>query len=945
MKTPFSTKLAMPSTKRSLAFLLSGLTLSFSLEVSAVDLSAQKLFGKWNQTTNPVDFQMGNGQGTLAVSEKWIVVGAPSADEVQENQGSVQVFNAATGLWVRKLSYPIANKPNIGFGQSCAIAGDLIAVGAPDFSKSTAGSVYVFNANTGRVIATIALPFAQGDNGAPGDQFGTSIAIFGTRLLIGSPAGNAGKGIAYIYDYTNPAFNRQLTDTMGQAGDGFGSSVAVEGNIGIVGSPNMSNGLLVKTGGFLAFDMTTGELLHRFTPPGAIAGDTAGSAVALAKGLVIMSANTKPTAKGKVVTYNLMTGADTTLAPSGSESEVGDLFGSSISSTQSGLIIIGAPGKNTNQGAAYVFDLNSNSTTELMKIPAPQNTAQAFGSSVALMGETAIIAASKDSTGGKPTDQLGSLYLLKPITSQLPLKKIVAKGDFAPGAESIFFNAFSDVCINADSEIAFTSTLTGVGSNAGKDTGVFSSLNPTGLELFKKSRGDFAAGKGTINQVTKALLNEPGRTIYQTSGLPSGANIAVSALNNQAIYYGTGEFDFFRTGSPITTFQTPPPLNNNNGAVPLSFTQVVQSRTANLVSVTCTLRLNDNGTSPTSDSGLFSTNFTTPAAIETKREGLDASLPTPSGPTILGQFTGRVVQYDALTVFTAAVSNVAKTADQAIFAKSFGGPTTLISQKGQAVNNAEGTSIPGAAFASYIAESADATSVLYRATIAGTPTFPVPAAQNEGLWLHNGVTTRQILRKGVDLGASAGLSGVRIAKFISFWQTKGQQMAFVQLAGTGVTSANDQALLLVQSNLANKLLVLIREGQIAPNCGNATIGVINRVEVEPHQGTYLVLTTLVGAAKGTDLALFQGASSLLVTAEKDTLRRPYLVLRKGQLFDNQPSKVKSFSLPANNLTAGGAGATGLGKAIQEGTNPAVINDSVIVVEFDNGVRQIMKGKL
>ena len=33
------------------------------------------------------------------------------------------------------------------------------------------------------------------------------------------------------------------------------------------------------------------------------------------------------------------------------------------------------------------------------------------------------------------------------------------------------------------------------------------------------------------------------------------------------------------------------------------------------------------------------------------------------------------------------------------------------------------------------------------------------------------------------------------------------------------------------------------------------------------------------------------------------------------------------------------------KAIQEGTDPTAINDSVIVVEFDNGVRQIMKGKL
>jgi hypothetical protein len=315
-----------------------------------------------------------------------------------------------------------------------------------------------------------------------------------------------------------------------------------------------------------------------------------------------------------------------------------------------------------------------------------------------------------------------------------------------------------------------------------------------------------------------------------------------------------------------------------------------------------------------------------------------------------------VAQYDALTVFATAVAGGApKTQDQAIFSRTFGGATATVSQKGVSpVHNAESTPITGATFASYIGESADATNVLFRATIAGTPASAFPAAENEGLWLYNGNGTigRQILRKGVNLGAITanfippqGLAGVRIAKFISFWQTNGQQLALVQLAGTGVTAANDQALLLLQSNPANQLAVLIREGQIAPNCGNATIGVINRVEVEPHRGTYLVLSTLVGAAKGTDLALFQGASSLPVTATTDTLRRPYLVLRKGQLFNNQPSKVKSFSLPANNLTAGGAGATGLGKAIQEGTDPTAINDSVIVVEFDNGVRQIMKGKL
>jgi hypothetical protein len=732
MKTPFSTNLATPSKKRSLAFLLSGLTLALSLNVSAVDLSAQKLFGRWN--ANPANFEMGNGHGTLAVSEKWIVVGTPSADEGAPDQGSVQVFNAVTGLWTRKLTYPIAADNDRRLGQSCAIFGDVIAVGAPDVSNATTGSVFIFNATSGKILSTIILPSGLGENGAPGDQFGTSLAIFGTRLLIGSPADDAGKGSAYIYDYTKSEIEPiKLTDTSGLAADGFGTSVAVEGNIGIVGSPNMSNGLTVKTGGFLAFDMTTGALLKRFTPTGAAAGDTAGLAVALAKGLVIMHAtSTASPTTGKVVTYNLLTGEEITLAPS--DSTAGDLFGSSISSTQSGLIIIGAPGKNTNQGAAYIYDLNtisSTNTTELMKIPAPQNTVQAFGSAVALLGETAIIAASKDSTAGP---NVGSVYVIKPITSQMPLKKVAARGDFAPGAESILFNAFSDVCINADSEIAFTSTLTGPGSNSGKDTGIWSTLNPAGLELVNKSRNLFDGGVGTINVLTRALLNVPSRAIYQASLLPVGKSTAISPINNQSIYFGTGEDDFYRTGTPFSTFETPVGANAPDGAVPLGFTQVVQSRAADLLSVTCTLRPNVNGTLPTNDSGLFSSNFTTP--IETKREGFAAFA---SGPT-LGQFTGRVAQHDALTVFATAVAGGApKTQDQAIFSRTFGGATATVSQKGVSpVHNAESTPITGATFASYIGESADATNVLFRATIAGTPASAFPAAENEGLWLYNG---------------------------------------------------------------------------------------------------------------------------------------------------------------------------------------------------------------
>ena len=188
------------------------------------------------------------------------------------------------------------------------------------------------------------------------------------------------------------------------------------------------------------------------------------------------------------------------------------------------------------------------------------------------------------------------------------------------------------------------------------------------------------------------------------------------------------------------------------------------------------------------------------------------------------------------------------------------------------------------------------------------------------------------------------MAGVKIARFLAFWQTNGQQIVLVQLTGAGVTTANDQALIVFQSSAAlNQPLVLLREGDIAPGCPGATIGVINRVDVSSYWGQYAVLATLNGAAKGTELALFRGASSKVVTASTQVLRRPVLVLRKGFLFDNQPSKVKSITLPANLLPASGAGTTGLGSAIQETSGITQAGKIALVIDFENGVRQIMNG--
>lgn len=901
----------------------------------AVDPGVQKLFGRW--AASPLDYRLGYhetpgqllGSTEMAVSQKWLVVGAPESSEGGLSAlGAVQVFNAVTGAWVRKILPPAPQVFKTSFGQSCAIVGDLALIGAPDFSDVTSGAVHVYHLGTGALVRTL----RPSSLDAPGDRFGCSVAVAGKRAVIGSCRDDGTKGSAYIFDYTTGINGTQITkifDTSGIAGDLFGIAVAAEGNVCVVGSPKMDS-----KGGYLCFDLTTGALLDRRSPAGAVANDSAGYTIAMSGGVIVMGAPQLTGAiQGKVFTRNLISGTERTLTASDAVPGAG--LGLSVA-VESGLIVAGAPSR-LGGGKAYVFDLNSASNTEMRGLSSQDPNVFALGGSAAVLGSTLYVAAGEDSTQGS---QAGAVLMYRPVIRPMPLVKVTATGDSAPGAVDIFFKTLGDASLNSQSEIAFSSTLSGVGSNAGKDVGIWNNLlDASWLDLVLKSRGP--DGALTLTSVVKPLLNNNAYSFLQAT--LSGAG--VTATNNRAIYVDDGSFTtkLYRTGDAIAEF--PAVLPVLAGAKLLSFQQVVQSRLdfPNTLTAACTLQVGYNATNAATDSGILIRNLTA-GTNEAEREG-----DTRGGKTY-GQFMGRISHYHSMIVYPAAVIASAAT-NQVLFSKTLGDNPVVVKEKGGLISGTNGGIVVGVMHSSFIGEGCDdGDNILYRSTITGTG---VTSANNEGLWRTQGGGTRQIFRKGIDLGIATpgyipplGLSGVKIAKFIAFWQTFNQQLALVQLTGAGVNASNDQALLLFQTAGADdQLNVLMREGDHAPGCGGASVGVINRVALEPYFGNYLIHTTLVGAAAGTELALFRGASHISVSPTRDTLRRPFLILRKGQLFENQPSKVKSFSLPTTHLTAAGAGATGLGSAMQEALlGPGEFRDIALSIEFDNGVRQLMKGR-
>ncbi|MGH7598245.1 MAG: T9SS type A sorting domain-containing protein, partial [bacterium] len=125
---------------------------------------------------------------------------------------------------------------NNGFGQSLAVLGNDLLVGAP--FNPNAAAVYQINASTGQVIRTFSNPPP-----APDNRFGFSVAIAGSNVLVGAPfdpARASRAGIAYLFNGTTGQRLKTFLPQNLSADDFFGFAVAVAGNDTVIGAPDSS---------------------------------------------------------------------------------------------------------------------------------------------------------------------------------------------------------------------------------------------------------------------------------------------------------------------------------------------------------------------------------------------------------------------------------------------------------------------------------------------------------------------------------------------------------------------------------------------------------------------------------------------------------------------------------------------------------------------------------
>ena len=173
---------------------------------------------------------------SVALAPGRIVAGAPGAFWPLEVAGTVSVLEEAGG-WHESavLSVP-GLVAGARFGDSVAVEGDRIVVGAP--GASAGGAAYVFELQQGQWAQTAVLTPSQPEDG---DVFGESVALEGSRIVVGAMGDRhtdgARRGAVYVFDLVGGAWtlNTRLGPTAPYGS--LGTSVGLAGSTIVGGAP------------------------------------------------------------------------------------------------------------------------------------------------------------------------------------------------------------------------------------------------------------------------------------------------------------------------------------------------------------------------------------------------------------------------------------------------------------------------------------------------------------------------------------------------------------------------------------------------------------------------------------------------------------------------------------------------------------------------------------
>jgi len=292
------------------------------------------------------------------------------------------------------------------FGYSVAVSGTTIIVGAID-ANSTTGAAYIYvRGSSGwpaKPTAALNDPAATAN-----DVFGWSVAVSGTTVIVGDPVTRQYQGSAYIYVKGASGWPTTPTVTLNDPGgayDQFGSSVSVSGATVVVGAlftdANVGAAYIYVKGASAWPTQPTVTL----NDPAATSPDIFGVSVAVSGPIAIVGSpgNTSGHAGAAYVYVRGASGWPTKPRTTLNDPAAtgGNDFGRSVAIAGT-TAIVGAPLTQSSAETSYVYVRGTKgwSTTPSASLSDPAaGASDQFGYSVAVSGDTAIVGALYTNSG------------------------------------------------------------------------------------------------------------------------------------------------------------------------------------------------------------------------------------------------------------------------------------------------------------------------------------------------------------------------------------------------------------------------------------------------------------------------------------------------------------------------------------------------------------------
>ena len=309
--------------------------------------------------------------GNVALKNHIAMSGAIKRDDKAEDAGAVFAFERQASSWSQKQMLTATDaKAGDAFGQSIALTERFVVIGAPhsDAPHKDSGSAYVYVRQSDRWQFHSKL---TATDGAEGDLFGISVAIDGNTILVGADLNDerAEKaGAVYVYEFDGQHWKHQakLMADDGADTDIFGVRVALIGDTALISARRDDvEGIGKDAGSAYIFERTKGSWTQtqKLVAPDAKAGDRFANGVALSQDTALISAiqhDAKANNAGAVYLFKKQQGqwrfSSKIVAGDGAPE---DRFGWNVALSDKSAIIA-VPHRSDNgsaSGAAYVLDL------------------------------------------------------------------------------------------------------------------------------------------------------------------------------------------------------------------------------------------------------------------------------------------------------------------------------------------------------------------------------------------------------------------------------------------------------------------------------------------------------------------------------------------------------------------------------------------------------------